>query len=156
MDPISEGLLAALAGGAGGELGEQVWASLGALIKRPFRRTGAEAGEGEPSSGEAELVALEEAPSDPARELMLRRVLAERATADPGFRNDLEEWLSAARQVRIAEGAVSNSITGGTFSGAVVQGRDFSSITFSAPPAPAPPQDEARGTPTSGTNPGPS
>lgn len=38
MEPVSVGLLAALAGGAGGELGRQVWAALSALVRRPFRR----------------------------------------------------------------------------------------------------------------------
>jgi hypothetical protein len=33
LEPISMGLLAALAGGAGGELGRQAWAGLSALVR---------------------------------------------------------------------------------------------------------------------------
>ena len=39
VDPVSVGLLVALADGVGGELGRQVWAGLGAVVLRPFRHS---------------------------------------------------------------------------------------------------------------------
>ncbi|MDX6758755.1 hypothetical protein SIN09_04685 [Streptomyces sp. F8] len=43
MDPVSVGLLVALAGGVAGEVGRQAWAGLGALVRRPFGRGGEQA-----------------------------------------------------------------------------------------------------------------
>lgn len=129
MDPVSVGMLAALAGGAGGELGRQAWATLSELVCRPFSRHA-----GAVATGEAELVSLSEAPGEPARAEALSRALATRAAADPDFAAALASWR---RQVpTLAEGSVTNTISGGTQYGPVVQGRDFSGITFNNPPAP--------------------
>ncbi|MGQ4420122.1 hypothetical protein ACN6LA_007942, partial [Streptomyces sp. SAS_269] len=66
-------LLAALAGGAGGELGRQTWAGLSALVRSPFRRSTDDASDAaDLSSGEAELARLEEMPDEPARAHALR------------------------------------------------------------------------------------
>ncbi|MDX6356325.1 MAG: hypothetical protein QOF98_3228 [Streptomyces sp.] len=150
VDPISVGLLVALAGGAGGELGRQVWAGLSALVGRPFRREASVVGE--PALGGAELTALEEAPEDEERARALSAALAARAEVDTEFAAALEEWnrRAAQVQVRTGRGSVSNSISGGTQHGPVIQGRDFSGgITFNSP-APAPPPEPDHTDPSEG------
>jgi hypothetical protein len=134
VDPISVELLAALAGGAGGEMGKEVWSALSALVRRPFRRDPApvEGSETELASGVGELVALEQAPHQPARAHALSTALTVRATLDPEFAASLNVWAEQARLVRTGEGDVHNSISGGV-QNTVVQGRDFGSLTFIAP-----------------------
>ena len=69
MEPISLGLLMALVGGAGGEMGKQAWTSLAALVRRPFHRSTTEGHLeeiGTKNTGEAELTALEHAPDNAA------------------------------------------------------------------------------------------
>ncbi|MDG4863003.1 hypothetical protein P8605_33180 [Streptomyces sp. T-3] len=138
MDPVSVGLLAALAGGAGGELGRQAWAGLGALVRRPFRR-GQEATDEAPAvgSGEVELAALGQAPADPARALALSTALGVRATVDTDFHTGLQQWYEQAKLVRTGDGKVENTISGGTQNGPVLQGRDFSGISFTTTPPPS-------------------
>ncbi|MGW1072263.1 hypothetical protein [Streptomyces sp. NPDC002537] len=132
MDPISTELLAALAGGAGGELGRQMWAGLRALVSRPVR-DGRDDGV-VVASGATELAALTEDPLDPGRAQALSVALAVRAALDAGFRTELEQWHDRARAVRTGDGEVSNSISGGIQYGHVVQGRDFTGLTL--PPLP--------------------
>jgi hypothetical protein len=137
MDPVTIGaVLAAIAGGAGGALGSQLWAGLSALVRRPFRRAHAtgEATAAVPS-GSAELVALEQAPADEQRALALAEVLVARAEADSEFRNALQVWWEEASQIQIS-GIVANTISGGTFHGPVLQGRDFTGLTFGSPAPP--------------------
>jgi hypothetical protein len=122
-------MLAALAGGAGGELGRQAWATLSELVRRPFSRQAESL-----VSGEAELVALSEAPGEPARAEALSGALAARAAVDPEFATALDSWRRQAPA--LPEGSVTNTISGGTQYGPVIQGRDFSGITFNSPPAP--------------------
>ncbi|MEU6071444.1 hypothetical protein ABZ864_45170 [Streptomyces sp. NPDC047082] len=143
MDPVSVALLGALAGGMGGEAGRQAWAGLTALMGRPFQRGDADGPAA--SSGEAELVALQEAPADQARAQALSAALAVRAALDAGFRGGLEGWHAQAPLVRTGDGTVSNSISGGTFHGPQFQGRDYSGLSFttmSPPPPAAPPPGE--------------
>lgn len=128
------GLLAALAGGAGGEVGRQAWAGLSALVRRPFQRGQETAGRSAVSSGEAELARLEHAPADPARAQALSTALAVRAAADVDFQAGLQRWHEQAKLVRTGDGEVHNVISGGTFHGPAVQGRDFSGVSFTAPP----------------------
>ncbi|MFF5104181.1 hypothetical protein [Streptomyces sp. NPDC000134] len=140
MDPISVALLAALAGGLGGEAGRQTWEGLVALVRRPFRRADGEpgaagAGSG-PSSGEPELAALAQAPDDPARAHALSTALAVRAALDEEFRRALEDWRQGARQTAERDGGVQNRISGGTYYGPVVQARDISGGSFTAQPPP--------------------
>ncbi|MFF4442390.1 hypothetical protein [Streptomyces sp. NPDC001621] len=137
MDPVSVGLLVALAGGAGGELGRQVWAGLGALVRRPFRR---DSGGQVPavSSGEAELVGLAAEPGDEGRAQALSTALAVRAAVDEDFRTRLGAWQEQARLVRTGDGAVTNTVSGGTQNGPVLQGRDFTNLNFTSPPPPPP------------------
>lgn len=135
MDPISVALLAALAGGASGEIGRQAWVGLSTLVRRPFRR-----GQGDSpdapvmSSGETELARLEEAPSDPIHAQALSTALAERAAVDADFRSGLQQWHEQAKRVRTGDGEVHNEITGGTFHGPALQGGTFSGISFTTPP----------------------
>ncbi|MEU3421913.1 hypothetical protein AB0F39_25705 [Streptomyces murinus] len=137
MDPVSMGLLTALAGGAGGELGRQAWTGLGELVRRPFRRGGAAVPEGSApeGSGEAELARLARDPGDAAAARALSVVLHRRAAADAEFEERLRRWDEAARRISLTGGDVHNSISGGTFSAPVIQGRDFTGTTFGTSPA---------------------
>ncbi|OAH10246.1 hypothetical protein [Streptomyces jeddahensis] len=146
MDPVSVGLLAALAGGVGGEIGRQAWAALSELVRRPFR--GGQDTEDVPavSSGVAELAELERAPADPAPAQRLSTALAVRAAVDADFRAGLEQWNEQARLVRTGDGEVHNTISGGTFHGPTLQGQTFSRISFTTPPPP--PADRGPDTPS--------
>ncbi|MFF3967978.1 hypothetical protein ACFYZI_41310 [Streptomyces griseorubiginosus] len=146
MDPVSVGLLVALAGGAGGEAGRQAWAGLSALVRRPFRREG---GGQTPTviSGEAELVHLAADPSDQGRAQALSTALTARAAVDEEFSTLLAAWQEQAKLVRAGDGTATNTISGGTQNGPIVQGRDFSNLTFNTPPPPT----SSSGTPTDST-----
>lgn len=131
MDPVSIGaVLAAVAGGAGGAFGGQVWAGLSALVCRQFRRMhGTSYGTVPLSDGSAELAALQHAPADERKAVALAEVLIARADVDSGFRDALQAWWEQASQIRIG-GDVINTVSGGTQHGPVLQGRDFSGLTF--------------------------
>jgi len=152
MDPVTVGaVLLAVATGVSEALGGQLWAGLASLVRRPPHGQREPAGEpspvlsGEPMlpgepvpSGEAELAALRGAPGDQAKAVALAEALLARATADPGFDRALREWWERAAPVREKAGSVTNTISGGTQHGPVLQGRDFTGLTFgAAPPAPA-------------------
>lgn len=148
MDPVTLGaLLAAVAGGAGEALGSEVWDGLGELVRRPFRRnrTAGDSTTAAPS-GQTEFVALAQAPADQRRAVALAEVLIARADADSRFAADLATWWEQAQQIQVA-GNVANTVSGGTQYGPVLQGRDFTGLTFgvsaSAPPSDAP-RDERR------------
>jgi hypothetical protein len=133
-------VLTAIAGGAGGALGSQLWAGLSALVRRPFRRAHPESDTLVAlSSGEAELAALEQSPADERRAVALADVLMARSEADSEFRQALQGWWEQASQIQIS-GDVTNTISGGTFSGPVLQGRDFTGLTFGSPAPPMPAQ----------------
>ncbi|MFJ9692612.1 hypothetical protein [Kitasatospora sp. NPDC101183] len=129
MEPITAAALTALAGGAATEAGRQVWEALLALVKRPFRRGGGPDQEGPAgvSSGEVELSALETLPADPGRAQALATALGVRAALDPEFRVLLGQWWEQAQADSAGSVHNSNSVSGGTQSGPVLQGRD---ITF--------------------------
>ncbi|WP_282697303.1 hypothetical protein [Streptomyces sp. CC208A] len=132
MDPITAAALAALAGSIGSEAGRNAWLGLTALVRRPFRRGSAQGAEDEQvpsiSSGEAELTALEDAPADDVRAQALATALGVRAALDGEFRACLDEWWG---QVQTAQGCtVHNSVSGDVKDSTVVQGRDFSHLTF--------------------------
>ncbi|WBO69506.1 hypothetical protein [Streptomyces camelliae] len=136
MDPVSVGLLVAVAGGAGGELGRQAWSGLSALVQRPFR-CGADTGQVPVvSSGAPELVALQQAPADEGRAQALSTALAVRAAIDGEFRGGLERWHEQAMLTQAEEGDTRNTVSGGTQYGPVLQGRDFSGFTFTTSPPP--------------------
>lgn len=145
MDPVSVGLLMALAGGAGGEAGRQAWAGLSTLVRRPFRSVGETSESSPATSGEGELIRLEEAPADQSRAQALSEALAARATADSDFRSDLSRWHELAITLRVGEGRTTNHISGGTFHGPTVQAENISGgLTFTTPASSSssPPDDE--------------
>jgi hypothetical protein len=139
MDPISVGLLAALAGGAGGELGRQAWAGLSALVRHPLRRAQDSAPAVAVSSGEAELAALTQAPDNAARAQALSTALVMRAAVDADFQTGLQRWHEQAKLARSGDREVHNTISGGTFHGPALQGRDFVGLSFTTPPPSPPP-----------------
>ena len=140
MDPVTLGavLLAAVTG-ISETLSGQLWAGVVSLVRRPLRRKAGAGGDiAAVSSGEAELTALQQAPGDQRRAVALAEVLLARAGADAEFAQALGDWWDQAGPVRASIGNVVNTISGGTQQGPVLQGRDFSNITFGATPA-APP-----------------
>jgi hypothetical protein len=143
MDAVTIGaVLAAVAGGAGGALGAQVWAGVSALVRRPFRQSHHD--RDAPAvvpSGTAELALLAENPADQQRAVTLAEVLIARADTDSGFRQALAAWWDQASHVQIS-GNVSSTISGGTFFGPVVQGRDFTGLTFGSPAPPSGPSPD--------------
>jgi hypothetical protein len=105
MDPVTLGaVLAAIAGGAGGGVGSQLWARLSTLVRGPFDR---EQATGEVAallpSGVADLAALERAPDDERRVLILTEVLVARADADAEFRKALRAWWEQASKIQIGD-----------------------------------------------------
>lgn len=143
VDPVTVGaVLLAIVSGAGGQLGTQLWQGVVSLVRRPFHRQAAASGDSAAvevmTAGEAELAALQQARGDQSKAVALAEALLARARADGEFRQTLESWWDQARPVRASIGNAANTISGGTQHGPVLQGRDFSGITFSATPA-APP-----------------
>jgi hypothetical protein len=131
VDPISASLLVAVATGAGGEVGRQLWTALRGLVGRNPAQGAA--GSPGPATGDVELASLSEAPHDVGRARALSEILSRRADQDPLFRANLTQWQQQAQMLHAGEGDTSNTINGGTQNGPVVQGRDFSGINFNAP-----------------------
>ncbi|MGW1836860.1 hypothetical protein [Streptomyces sp. NPDC002067] len=121
MELITPELLTALASGAAGAVGQQCWASLRDLVRRPSSV--------EPT-GAPELEALTAAPDTAARTARaadFSRVLAERADQDPEFADALRTWqqtLALATVRTTGSGDVHNTVSGG-HQKSVIQGRDF-------------------------------
>jgi hypothetical protein len=138
-------VLLAVVSGAGTQLGTQLWEGVVSLVRRPFHRKAATSGDAPAAAvvpaGEAELAALQQAPGDRHKAVALAEVLLARSGADDEFRRALESWWQQAEPIRASIGNVANAISGGTQYGPVLQGRDFSNITFGAAPAtpPVPP-----------------
>jgi hypothetical protein len=140
MDPVTIGaVLLAIVSGAGTQLGTQLWGGVVSLVRRPFRHraSGSDAAAVVPS-GESELAAFQQAPGDRQKAVALAEALLARSGADDEFRRALEGWWQQAEPIRANIGNVTNAISGGTQQGPVLQGRDFSNITFGAAP-PSPP-----------------
>jgi stage V sporulation protein SpoVS len=142
MDPVTIGaVLLAIVSGAGSQLGTQLWEGVVSLVRRPFRHKAA-GGDAAAAvlvpSGEAELAALQQAPNDRRKAMALAEALLARSGADEEFRQALESWWQHAEPIRANIGNVVNTISGGTQQGPVLQGRDFSNITFGAPPTTPP------------------
>jgi hypothetical protein len=137
MDPVTVGtVLLAIVSGAAGKAGERLWNGVAALVRRPFARRGISEDEAGPAGGgSAELAALEKEPHNQERAVMLAEALVARADADTGFRQELEAWWKQASVVRTGEGDVTNTISGGTQNGPVLQGRDFTGLTFGVTPS---------------------
>jgi hypothetical protein len=143
VDPVTIGaVLLAIVSGAGSQLGTQLWEGVVSLVRRPFHRKAATGGDAAAAevvpAGGAELAALQQAPGDQRKAVALAEVLLARSGADEEFRRALESWWQQAEPVRVSIGNVTNTISGGTQQGPVLQGRDFSNITFGAAPAPPP------------------
>jgi hypothetical protein len=135
MDPVTVGaVLLAVATGVSEALGGQLWAGVVSLVRRPLHGGREPAGElSAPQSGKAELTALQGSPSDQVTAVALAEILLTRADGDPGFKQALREWWEQAAPVREKTGNVENTISGGTQHGPVLQGRDFTGLTFGAP-----------------------
>lgn len=132
MDPITLSVvLLAVVTGASEAVGGQLLSGLASLIRRPWHRKAL-------PSGEAELAALRESPDDQRKALRLAEVLLARSEADAEFGQGLQSWWVQAEPLRDSAGDVTNTISGGTQHGPVLQGRDFSNITFGTPTPPAP------------------
>jgi hypothetical protein len=146
VDPVTIGaVLLAVVSGTGGQLGAQLWQGVVSLVRRPFYRQGTAGGdrvtvEAVPT-GESELAALQQTRGDQSRAVALAAALLARARVDEEFGRALESWWDQAGPVRASIGNATNTISGGTQRGPVLQGRDFSGITLSAGPAvpPVPP-----------------
>lgn len=145
MDPITIGaVLLAVASGAGEGLGKQLWAGVVSLVRRPYHHEVASDGDADTAaaarSGEAELSALQKAPGDREKAVALAEALLAKAR-DAEFRQALESWWEQAEPIRASIGSVTNIISGGTQYGPVLQGRDFTNVSFGAAPAkpPVPP-----------------
>jgi hypothetical protein len=143
MDPVTIGaVLLAIVSGAGTQLGTQLWEGVVSLVRRPFRHkaAGSETATVVPL-GEEELAALQQTPDDRQKAVALAEALLARSGADNEFRQALENWWQQTEPIRANIGNVVNTISGGTQQGPVLQGRDFSNITFGAPPSspPVPP-----------------
>jgi hypothetical protein len=141
MDSVTLGaILLAIVTGAGGGLGGELWDGVGDLVRRPFRR-GHRPGDttGPASSGAAELAALEQAHGDEAQAVALAVALLARAEEDTRFFGDLEAWWARANRELAGIGSVINTISGGNQQGPVLQGRDFSSLTFGCTAVKGPP-----------------
>jgi hypothetical protein len=131
MDPVTLGVvLLAVVTGVSEAVSGQLWAGMVSLVRRPLRHKKASGDEAAAPSGEAELAALQQAPAHRQRAVELAEVLLARADADDSFRQALAGWWEQAEPVRLAIGSVTNTISGGTQQGPVLQGRDFSNLTF--------------------------
>jgi hypothetical protein len=146
VDPVTVGaVLLAVATGVSEALGGQLCAGVVSLVRRPMHGRKEPAGElSAPASGETELAALQKSPDDQAKAVALAEVLLARAANDSGFEQALDEWWERAAPIREKTANVTNTISGGTQYGPVLQGRDFTGLTFGASLAPpAQPKDPA-------------
>ncbi|MFI6144881.1 hypothetical protein [Streptomyces sp. NPDC051109] len=123
MDPIlirPEMLIRIATDAAHGSL----WAALRGLVRRPAP--------GE--SAEPELAAFEESPADPQLARALITALVQRAAQEAAFGAALERWGDIAEDEGGRVGRVTNTISGSTFHGAVIQGGDIHGMNvFNAP-----------------------
>jgi hypothetical protein len=78
----------------------------------------------------------------------LAEVLLARTAADEEFGQALENWWQRAEPIRAKIGNVTNTVSGGTQQGPVLQGRDFSNVNFGVSlPSPPPPPSREKGAP---------
>ena len=125
MDPVTlSTVLLAAATGVGGALGGQLWSGVVSLVRRPLHeKPGSELPAA--GAGESELAVLQQAPAGQLEAVALAEVLLARASSDPEFGRALQQWWEQAAPVREKSGNVTNTISGGTFSGPVLQGPGF-------------------------------
>ncbi len=135
MNPVTVGaVLLAIASGAAGEAGSKLWDAIATLARRPFGNRTKRTAESI-ASGAAELAALEAAPHDGERAVALAQALLARSDADSAFRQELEAWWAQTKLLSAGAGSVTNTITGGVHHGPVLQGRDFTNVSFGTPPS---------------------
>ena len=133
MDTVSAALILAVAGGAGGAVGDQAWRGLVSLVHRPARDSSA------PESGADQLVRLRQQPDDADSAAQLGHVLTARAAADDTFRAALETWsLDARRLYPPPRLGPTNTVSGGVFHGPVIQAGGSVHLSERIPP-PTPP-----------------
>lgn len=124
MDPISASalvsLLTTIFSGATNKVGEDLWDSLGSLVRRLFGRR---------STSVEAVKRLGERPGDPESIKALARALVADAGRDPQAAGQLRHWLIAAERTIAQQQSVTNTVTGNV-RGNVFQGRDFGNITF--------------------------
>jgi hypothetical protein len=144
MDPATlAAVLTAVVTGASEALSGQLLTGLVALVKRSWHRKTSDVAPAALPPGEAELTTLRAAPRDQQNALALAQVLLARSEADAGFRQALEQWWARTEPVRISVGDATNTISGGTQHGPILQGRDFTNLTCgntASPPPTAPNQ----------------
>lgn len=136
MDPVTVGavFLAAVTG-VSEVLGGHVWDGLVSLVRRPSRGKKDSGGSAAAvSSGEAELLALQQSPDD-HKAVALAEVLLGRAESDTDFGQALRQWWAQAAPIRDKIDDATNTISGGTQYGPVLQGRDFTNLAFGVTPA---------------------
>jgi hypothetical protein len=98
-------------------------------------------------AGDAQLTAFQQAP-DRDKAVALAEVLLARTAADEEFGQALENWWQRAEPIRAKIGNVTNTVSGGTQQGPVLQGRDFSNVNFGVSlPSPPPPPSREKGAP---------
>lgn len=138
MDPVTIGaVLLAVVTGASEALGGQLWAGVVSLVRRPIRHRAAAGNEVAVASGEAELAAFQHAPDDQRKAVTLAKRLLARAAADAEFGQALQEWWEWAEPVQAQLGVtVTNTVSGGIQYGPVLQGQNFTNISFGTPVAP--------------------
>jgi hypothetical protein len=146
MDLVTlSAVLLAVVTGVSEALGGQLWSGVASLVRRPSRRKTTPSSEvATGASGKVELAALQQAPGDREKAVALAEVLLARAEADAEFDRALRDWWAQAEPVRQELGIVTNTISGGTQHGPVLQGRDFTNLTF-GPASSAPPKDADAG-----------
>lgn len=134
MDPVALGaVLLAVATGAGDALGNRLWSGVAALVRCPLHRKPGRVGEcPKASSGQAEMTALQQSAGNATKAVELAEALLARAHVDPWFERALRRWWKEAGPVRASLGDVTSTISGGTFYSPVLQGRDFTDLTFGA------------------------
>lgn len=137
MDTVSAALLLAVAGGAGGAVGEQTWRALVALVHRPAHDTPSQPDGRQPDAG-ALLDRLGRHPDEVGTAEELAAALTARAGGDPAFHADLEAWSAEAHHLHHPAhrpGVVHNTVTGGTFHGPVVQAGGSVHLDSQTPPS---------------------
>jgi hypothetical protein len=129
MDPgVLSQVLAALAQGAAGQAGQHAWTALAALAGRIL---------GHDSAETRAIEAARAGNADPACPGGLARLLAGRASTDPGFAAVLEDWLAGTSALLEAGHGTVNQVIGEQ-SGTVIQaGNVFGGIRLGGPPSPA-------------------
>ena len=90
------------------------------------------------------MLALQQSRGDRQKAVALAEVLLARAEADAGFDRALKDWWAQAEPVREKVGNVTNTISGGTQHGPVLQGRDFTGLSLRCDADPASPGRKTR------------